>query len=39
MSLNEQSVNLADALLEKGGDVELSEVLPRVIESLRYVYV
>ena len=28
---------LANSLLEKGGDVELSEELPRVADSLRYV--
>ena len=36
MSLNDQSVLLANALLEKGGlEVELSELLPGIMETLR----
>ncbi len=37
-ALNEQSIMLAEALVEEGGDVELTEVLPRVAESLRLAY-
>ena len=36
MSMNDRSTMLANSLLEKGGDVELSEELPRVVDSLRY---
>ncbi len=34
-ALNEQSIMLAETLVEEGGGVELTEVLPRVVESLR----
>ncbi len=38
MSLNEQSVLLANALLEKGGlELELNEILPAAMEELRYI--
>ena len=37
MSMNDRSAMLADSLLEKGGDVDLNEELPRVAENLRYV--
>ena len=36
MSLNEQSILLANALLEKGGlDSDLSEILPDVMKALK----
>jgi len=35
MSLNEQSILLAHALVERGGmDSDLSEILPEVMEAL-----
>ena len=35
MSVNDRSTMLADSLLERGGDVDLNEELPRVAENLR----
>ena len=37
MSLNEKSVMLAEALLEKGNDADMDEILPKIVDGLRYV--
>ena len=36
MSLNEQSIMLANALLERGGlEADLNEMLPTIVDELR----
>ena len=37
LSVNERSTMLASSLLERGGDVDLTEDLSKVMENLRYV--
>ena len=37
MSLKEKSVMLAEALLEKGIDADMNEILPKIVDGLRYV--